>query len=229
MNHSNDDLLNLNKRAYDNIAPAFSASRSYVWPDLWPFMEYIKDGDRVLDLGCGNGRLLMLLAEKSVEYLGVDFSEKLIEQARVNRPDKEFAVMDALDLKLPDDAFDVVICVSVLNHIPLDKQNLFVANVKRVLKPGGVLLMANWNLWNIFNKKSVWFNGLKKDVMTTWKGGGENEPLYYYAFTRRALKKLLERGCLVVEQSFYSRKGKRTHGLFGHNIITIVKKSNINI
>jgi len=225
MNHSNDDLLNLNKRAYDKIAPSFSASRSYVWPDLEPFKQYIKDGDRVLDLGCGNGRLLALLADKKVEYLGVDFSEKLIEQARQNWPENKFEVMDALDLKLPDSAFDVVLCVSVLNHIPRDKQALFVANVRRVLKPEGMLLMANWNLWNVFNKKSVWFNGLKKDVMTVWKGGRENERLYYYAFTKGELKQLLEKGGFGVEHNFCSKRGKRACLLRGENIITIVKSA----
>jgi len=226
MNHSNDDLLNLNKRAYDKIAPTFSASRSYVWPDLESFKKYIKDGDRVLDLGCGNGRLLALFEGKKVEYLGVDFSERLIEQARQSWPDKQFEVMDALNLRLPDNSFDVVLCVSVLNHIPRDKQDLFMSNVRRVLKPEGVLLMANWNLWNVFNKKSVWFNGLKKDVMTVWKGGRENERLYYYAFTKRELKNGLERGGLAVEQNFYSKKGKRSSWLFGENVVTTAKLKN---
>ena len=74
---------------YDDIAKEFSATRAYPWKELQVFIPYIKDNFKILDLGCGNGRLVKSLeqADKKLNYLGVDFSTQLIEQAKnMNMP-----------------------------------------------------------------------------------------------------------------------------------------------
>ncbi|MBI2459383.1 MAG: class I SAM-dependent methyltransferase [Parcubacteria group bacterium] len=78
-------LLNLVKRNYEEIAADFDLTRKkQLWPELLRLTEPVKNGDRVLDVGCGNGRLLEAFGEKKISYLGVDNSEKLIETARKN-------------------------------------------------------------------------------------------------------------------------------------------------
>ncbi|MBM4177706.1 hypothetical protein FJ208_02810, partial [Candidatus Gribaldobacteria bacterium] len=50
-------LIDQNKQVYNKIAYDFSNTRNYLWQDILPLLDYSKKGDKVLDLGCGNGRL----------------------------------------------------------------------------------------------------------------------------------------------------------------------------
>ena len=231
------DLVEQNKQSYNKIAELFSSTRGYMWGDISFLAENIKNGDKVLDLGCGNGRLVESLKLKvKSDYLGVDNSEGLIEQARKAYPDQKFEVMDALKLNLPENSFDVIFMVSVLNHFPKDKQTQVLRNVKKALKPGGLLLMVNWNLWNRDNLKSIWknisfFNILfgERGVTTHWKTTGVDVPLYYYAFTKGGIKRLLKKNGFKVTKNYYSAKndpdqpGKRSSWLRGLNIVTVAK------
>jgi ubiquinone/menaquinone biosynthesis C-methylase UbiE len=231
------DWNELNRQSYDKIAKQFSFSRAYVWPDVLIFREFIKDGDKLLDLGCGNGRMVGLFDNKKVDYLGVDFSSELVDCAKKNYPKKEFLVMDALNLNLPEKSFDVVMCVSVLNHLSKEKHVQFVENIKKVLKLGGYLLMSNWNLWNVRGKKSIWtfisrfLSAIRNDrvrvgwknVLTKWKSGETEAELYYYAFTKNEINRLLTQNGFEIERNYYSKRGKRSWWLFGENIVTIAK------
>ena len=79
------NLLALVKRNYEEIAGSFSQTRTNrPWPELLKLTEPVNAGDRILDVGCGNGRLAEALTGKKVSYLGLDSSEKLIEIARRN-------------------------------------------------------------------------------------------------------------------------------------------------
>ena len=77
-----DKFQQITQKSYDQIAGQFSYSRNYVWSDLQVFLEYVNDGDDVLDLGAGNGRMVEFLQDKAVNYLGVDSSRELIKQAK---------------------------------------------------------------------------------------------------------------------------------------------------
>jgi ubiquinone/menaquinone biosynthesis C-methylase UbiE len=70
------------------------------------------DGKRVLEIGCGNGRMTFLYAEQAHEVLGVDVDEESIGQARAELPDRladrvEFRVADAEALDVPRQRFDI--------------------------------------------------------------------------------------------------------------------------
>src|SRR4030042_3054650 len=75
------------KRNYDEIAEDFNETRNKaLWPELVKLASGVKDGDSVLDVGCGNGRILEAFKGKSIKYLGVDGSDRLVEIAKQNHP-----------------------------------------------------------------------------------------------------------------------------------------------
>jgi 2-polyprenyl-3-methyl-5-hydroxy-6-metoxy-1,4-benzoquinol methylase len=147
-------IIKANKILYNEIAKSFKETRIYVWPEFEYFKGYLHNGQAVLDLGCGNGRLLELLKDYKVDYLGVDFSENLIREAQSQwlashgGSNKKFKSADILELGNIKEKFDLIFCVATLHHIPSAKlREQVLLNIKSLLKPDGKLLMTNWNLW----------------------------------------------------------------------------------
>ena len=75
-------------------------------------------GARVLEIGCGTGAICRRLARDAAAVTGIDPSPVFIERARALAPEIAFAVADGAQLPFPDGSFDVVICHTVLCHIP---------------------------------------------------------------------------------------------------------------
>ncbi len=99
---------------------------------------------RVIDLGCGTGRLAAPLLARGFEYLGVDLSEAMLEQARINTPAAQFQVANLTDLAgVPDASFDYAACLfSTFGMIRGEAQRAAaLASACRVLKPGGLFVL----------------------------------------------------------------------------------------
>lgn len=231
-----NEVLEKNRESYNKIANLFSQTRSFIWEDLKALNQYVQIGDTVLDLGCGNGRLLEILRNKNIIYLGVDNSEGLLHEAKTKYPDYEFRLLDLMNLDNLEKKFDIVFCISVLNHFPKKFHVQAIEKIKKVMNPGGELLMVNWNLWKVKRKKSVWRQWVaskipigSRDVMTTWKSGKIEADLYYYAFSKRDLRKLLENNGFRVLKNYYSLHGKRACWLCGDNIVTVAQFGTNNL
>lgn len=154
------NLLEVVKRNYEEIAEDFSETRKkHLWPELSRLTRDIKDGDKILDAGCGSGRMLEALKDKKIDYLGVDASEKLIKLAgeRYQTAGSEFQVSsfkfqvcDILELsKIPEINFDYVFCAAVLHHLPGEDLRLAaLKQLKNKIKPEGKIIITVWNLWS---------------------------------------------------------------------------------
>lgn len=98
--------------------------------------------DRVLDFGCGAGRLSQALAEHADEVVGLDVSPPMLETARaLDRSDGRcsFVLGEDPDLRaFPDGSFDLVYTERVLQHLPRPVLENYLAEFVRVLRPGGV-------------------------------------------------------------------------------------------
>jgi len=146
---NSEDQIKSVKNTYDFIGKEFSASRQYIWPDIKPFLTKVKSGSSVLDVGCGNGRLLMGLP-KNIRYTGLDISKQLLKEAQKAHPKNKFIETDITKQTTWDTLplFDYIFCIAVLHHLPTEKDHLFVLEqIKKHLKPNGKILITVWNLW----------------------------------------------------------------------------------
>ncbi len=91
-----------------------------------------KAGERILDLGCGDGTLGLEIARRGSDVLGIDLSEEMVNKARANRLEAE--VMSVTDLPFRAE-FDAVFSNAMLHWVR--EPELAVANIASALKPGG--------------------------------------------------------------------------------------------
>ncbi|HWS53043.1 MAG TPA: methyltransferase domain-containing protein [Pyrinomonadaceae bacterium] len=104
---------------------------------MWVY-DNVRAGSRVLDLGCGAG-MLALLKRKGVTLVGVDLSAECARAARRNGYDLT-ASAELSRLPFPDRSFDYVASLDVLGHVESEEKEAVLAEVRRVLRPGGVTL-----------------------------------------------------------------------------------------
>jgi SAM-dependent methyltransferase len=142
------EILNQTAEIYNEIAPSFSQTRQWLPKEIESLItSNIRAADKVLDIGCGNGRACDLFAKLGADYTGIDNSKKLVEIAREQYPGTRFIVADAADLPFPAESFNVAAALAVLHHIPSkDLRTRFFYEAGRVLKPGAILIASVWDL-----------------------------------------------------------------------------------
>jgi ubiquinone/menaquinone biosynthesis C-methylase UbiE len=98
-------------------------------------------GVHALDVGCGSGRWTRWLAEHGAEPVGIDPTAPMLETARRLSPDLTFHRMSATTIDLPDASFDLVMAVTVIQHLRPAEQDRAAVAMCRVLRPGGHLFV----------------------------------------------------------------------------------------
>lgn len=223
------------KKDYDEIAEEFAATRRTMWPELADLDKYVREGDRVLDVGCGNGKLFGYLSAKikNFSYVGLDVSEKLIRIARDNYSGEgaEFKVFNGLAIDYPDDYFDTVFCLATLPHLPGESLRLeFLQSIGKKVKSGAILVITCWNLWQpkfIRYQIGMTFNFIIDklsgkgqydwgDFYIPWhKQNGKIIKRFYHALTLSELNGILKKtGWEVEELGCKKRHGKKNFNLF---------------
>lgn len=104
---------------------------------MWIY-DNVRAGSMVLELGCGAG-MLALLKRKGVTLIGADLSNECALAARRNGYDSTFAA-ELSRLPFANDSFDYVVSLDVLGHVGAEEKDAVLAEVKRVLRPGGVTM-----------------------------------------------------------------------------------------
>lgn len=114
--------------------------------DLARFLGMISQTAKVLDFGCGCGRISNELIERGyTDVTGVDPSFAMIERGRKAFPGLPLLHSDGLDLPFGENAFDVVVICAVLTCIPsLAERGRVAAEITRVLKPGGIVHISEF-------------------------------------------------------------------------------------
>ena len=145
---------------YDRVGPRFF---SYFGQSLVDFAQ-IKRGENVLDVATGRGAALFPAARsvgKNGHVVGTDLSETMVEETRKEIQHRDLKNVDVLQmdaecLQLPDETFDFVLCGFALFFFPqLDRA---LAEIWRVLKPGGFLAVSTWEKYE--DERWKWFDQL---------------------------------------------------------------------
>ncbi len=243
------DLINKTlaevKQSYDSISLDFARTRQKSWLEIDILLKkYIRSGDKILDLGCGNGRLVGSLAELGYRlfYFGLDNSPNLLKQARKSFgfQYKQVKIVwqegDIQNLPFADYSFSAAFAIASLHHLPTFSLRMkALQEVFRVLRPGGFFIMTNWNLFTFsaFIKYDLFgqilgnlYQGFSwGDFIIPWKDpqGKVQARRYYHSFTLREINKLLKKaGFEVLEnRSIWLNKHKKS---VAKSIITVAKK-----
>lgn len=223
-----EKILKENRESYDQMAREFSATRAKFWQELEFLAEHAAPRMRVIDIGCGNGRFYPLMKTRDVDYMGVDNSTGLLDEARRAFPDTRFVSGDATALPFADRAFDIAFSFGVLHHIPSDTlRKKFIQEAARVLNPGSTFIISVWELWtpkhfgDLLRDAIRGLIGLTNldvgDVMLTF--GKEKHKRYIHAFTVHELVSLLKQnGFTITDTDIASRKSGEK------NIVVVAKK-----
>lgn len=103
---------------------------------------------RILDVGCGVGSTDAYLTPSVGEVHGVDVSPKSIELAAQANPQARYLTYDGTRLPYEDGHFDLVFAICVMHHVPPKDWRAFVAEMRRVTQPGGIVAVFEHNPWN---------------------------------------------------------------------------------
>ena len=236
------------KNSYNQIAKKFSQTRNHPWPEFDEFLKYLPKKAKILDVGCGNGRLLSFLKKQggyNIDYTGIDFSEGLLAEAKKKYSNEKFICMDMRDIeKKLEGKFDAIFSIASFHHLESFKDRVEVLESFRShLKPGGKIFMTNWNLFQkkylkyifistvrcIFNKIDSRLRGNDRnwnDVSIPFNTNEEITQRYYHAFTPFELKSLFEKAGLKVVDSFSYNKSQRVKFWWkGRNICNVLEAS----
>lgn len=219
-----DALVALNRDFYARFADPFARTRQG-WPAGFTLiLPHLKPAANVVDLGCGNGRLLRFLASNgwAGDYAGIDSSAGLLaeaEQAAAAHPQvrARFIHADLMDagwrrhLRARGDA---VACLATLHHIPAAaNRGRFLAQCKTLLAPDGRLVISTWQFMaseRLQRRVLPWETaGLRAedmepgDYLVAW-GAGAAGHRYCAFIDADALAALAEEAGLAISCTYYA-------------------------
>jgi SAM-dependent methyltransferase len=139
-----------NLRVYDSVEVAARyAALAYLTPcEQHMFESHVRVGARVLEIGVGGGRVSGYLLQRASSYTGVDYAPRMVEACCRKYPAADFRVADASDLSaFSDGSFDtVVMAFNTIDYlVPNSARARCLTEVRRVLKPSGVLILSSHN------------------------------------------------------------------------------------
>lgn len=231
-----NEIIHKTREDYNRIAKYFSDTRQRLWTELEWLKKFVKNGQNILDWGCGNGRLIYLLEGRRVNYFGTDQSDELLKIAKksfVKEIKAGWAKFYSTAKKkklFPLNFFDLVFMIASFHHLPDKKSRLeLLADVYNQLKPGGKLIITVWNLESDWAKKKInnsWEKIGENDFLVPWKNpeGKVLANRYYHHFSKEELAGLLKEAGFKVARLDYDDKTNWSDKKGGRNLIVVATK-----
>jgi ubiquinone/menaquinone biosynthesis C-methylase UbiE len=210
------------RAAYDRIAEQFAETRKHPWPEVEAFLEAVPAGCLGLAVGCGNGRHVGALADRTDRVVGVDASRALLSVAAERCADAPLALVqgDAAALPLADGRVDVALYVATVHHLRSRAARVrSLDELARVLAPGGRALVSAWSTehdrFEATGIPASEASGGSPDEQRESGGGfdttvdwtlpdGETVPRFYHIYDPGEFRADLNRSDLRVTRAFVS-------------------------
>ncbi|HMD90790.1 MAG TPA: class I SAM-dependent methyltransferase [Anaerolineaceae bacterium] len=229
-------LLDLNRLFYQKYGRSFAQTRRRIQPGARRLLAQLSTEGDWLDLGCGSGWLAVewaLSAGQRGSYLGLDFSETLLQEARRNtaglKQDIRFRQADLSEpgwaAGLQPGSFEVVLALAMLHHLPGEElRRQVLKRVRTLLKPQAFFIHSEWQFqhspklsarrlpWNLIGLSEADVD--PGDAVLDWRAGeaGQGQPAlrYVHQFSREELAGLArECGFEMVEEFESDGQGGR--------------------
>lgn len=133
----------------------FLQSKALMIRDLLVLRLSERPRPRLLDVGCGIGSLHPLLSGLFSSIHGVDVSGESIERAKLENPANRYDAYDGKRLPFADNSFDMALSICVMHHVPVLQWAGFMAELTRVVSPGGMVCLIEHNPINPGTRISV--------------------------------------------------------------------------
>jgi SAM-dependent methyltransferase len=188
LNQGNIEINQLNSEFYSKHNESFDKSRKdNFWKGFENVKKYLKNDQKILDLGCGNGRFLEFLRQNQTkfDYLGVDNSSDFITKNTQNYQNYEFIEMDIVsDLGQIINKYDLVTLFGVTHHIPSYEYRMeWFHKLGEILNIDGVLVLSFWE-FNFAKAdkdfKPNFYQIEKNDYFLGWKGDFSSHRYCHY-------------------------------------------------
>lgn len=166
--HSPEEALKRTIQSYDQTAVTYAQRTTKIQVPQqreW-FIEFLsKPAASILDLGCGPGRDTLFFLNHDYRVTSLDLSTGMLEEARRRVPAGRFIQADMRWLPLPGQSFDAIWACASFLHLPKQSAGLALAEMQRVLAPGGLLFLA-----------------VKRGTDESWREPEGPGPRFYYAY-----------------------------------------------
>ncbi|MCL2149668.1 MAG: class I SAM-dependent methyltransferase [Dehalococcoidia bacterium] len=210
-------------QVFDRIAPGWYGFRHHTifQKELAELAKRWQSG-RLLNLGCGHGADFVPF-KSSFELCGVDISGGMLglaeRYAAKNNFHSELIQADMRRLPFADGLFDYALAVASLHHLPgQEEQMRALAELTRVLKPGGEAFITVWN------RTQPRFWGKSKELLIPWRYKDGVALRYYYLFTYGEIAKLVRHAGLRLLKLGPERRYRWPVKLFSRNICLLAGK-----
>ncbi len=216
---------------YDNFAKTFAKSRQNMkWEEINYFLDkYVLcipwKKINILDIWCWNARLLKHLQEKininNINYLWIDLSRELIEQAKKNFPNKNFKHLNMLEIDKIKEKFDYIFFIASFHHLEnIYDRKIVLKKSYSLLKKSWIIFMTNWALNSPLNKekykKSIIQNSKNKFNSIDYNIKIWNFNRFYHCFSLEELNYLFkENNFFILENRLFENQ---------KNYISIIQK-----
>lgn len=120
---------------------------------------------KLLDIGCGHGFIHPFLVDLGCKVVGVDTASEVLPLARNGNPGIDYVAYDGRTLPFAGQSFDVVLTICVMHHVPPPQWPAFLTEAKRVLRPGGRIIIFEHNPLNPLTRYVVSRNEIDADAV----------------------------------------------------------------
>lgn len=179
-------------QTYNKIATAFSNTRSKPWNWIQDFLKSLPNESSILDIGCGNGRNMTNVMEgQNHQFKGVDSCQEFVGIA--NKNGKDVVLSDMCQLPFEDNSFDAILSIASFHHLSIpERREKGLKEMRRILKPGGKILMSVWSITQPENSKNYGKFVYGPNIVP-WKNkyGVVEGERYYYIFQIKELTDLI--------------------------------------